>query len=450
MKNQLLPNEERIEESSLIDSADQITQVQKKCNFKKIIGIIIIIVGIIFGFYISSLAMFGMSSVSKNRFLGFFFQLVISFLTVFGLTLIGMIIAPFYKTNKKKQIIISAIIIFICYIISLTLYLLMFYLPVEQMTEFKRIPSGFWELSTGSKIAYYEYGNNSDNKYPIIYVHGGPGSPANSKDEFIEPLTMMGYRVYQYDQVGCGKSSRLDNCNKYTLSRHVEDLEGIRKSIGTEKINIICHSFGGTLSSNYIARYPNRVDNCFFISPGIMWAGDKTVSSINENGTKDEIKSFLKNPRYLFAQAISMIFPPNGLFVLMDEEDLDNLFMKFHDDLNMMPGSGEFYNSKGAGYGFWANVMTGRSMMKSPSPYKKLTKFVGRSLVVKGQYDYVSFRATLQYRDHIPNSTLITIDGMGHAVGSDQIDEVFSNIKMFLLNGTTVNPPYYGNDSPWN
>lgn len=31
MKNQLLPNEERIEESSLIDSADQITQVQKKC-----------------------------------------------------------------------------------------------------------------------------------------------------------------------------------------------------------------------------------------------------------------------------------------------------------------------------------------------------------------------------------------------------------------------------------
>lgn len=52
MKNQLLPNEERIEESSLIDSADQITQVQKKCNFRKIIGIIIIIVGIIFGFYI--------------------------------------------------------------------------------------------------------------------------------------------------------------------------------------------------------------------------------------------------------------------------------------------------------------------------------------------------------------------------------------------------------------
>ena len=133
-----------------------------------------------------------------------------------------------------------------------------------------------------------------------------------------------------------------------------------------------------------------------------------------------------------------MVFPPNGLFVLMDEKKLDNLFMKFHDDLNMMPGSGQYYNSKGSGYGFWANVMTGRSMTKSPSPYNNLKKFEGRSLVVKGQYDYVD-----------PNSTLITIDGMGHSVESDQINEVFSNIKMFLINGTTINPPYYGNDSPW-
>lgn len=437
MNDNLLANEEQVEESSSVITGDQKSQTHNKCEFnmvkfRKIISIIIIIFGIIFGFYLSSLAMMGISDVSRSRFLGFFFQFLVSLITVFGLTFIGMIIAPFYKTNRKKQILISGIIFFICYLIPLILYLLMFYLPVQEMTEFKRIPSDYWELSTGSKIAYYEYGNKSDSKYPIIYVHGGPGSPENSKDDFIDNLTQMGYKVYQYDQVGCGKSSQLDNCNKYTLSRHVDDLEAIRKSLGTEKNNIICHSFGGTLSSNYIAKYPNRVENCFFISPGILWGGDKEVNSINNNGSKDELKSFFKNPHYLFAQLISMLFPPNGLFVMMDEKDLDNLFMKFHDDLNMMPGSGQYYNSKGAGYGFWANVMTGRRMMKSPSPYNDLKKFEGRALVVKGQYDYVDFKATIQYRDRIPNSTLITIEGMGHAVGSDQVDEVFSNIKMFL------------------
>lgn len=157
----------------------------------------------------------------------------------------------------------------------------------------------------------------------------------------------------------------------------------------------------------------------------------------------------MKNTRYFLSQALSMSFPPKGLFVLMKEEDLDNLFIQFHDGLNMMPGSGKFYNTKGAGYGFWVNVMTGRDSNKMESPYEKLVNFTGKSLVVKGQFDYISFDVTAQYRDLIPNSLLITIDGMGHSIVHEHEDEIWNNVEHFLKYGKPIKQPYTGANDPW-
>lgn len=81
--------------------------------------------------------MMGVSSASYSRFLGFFIQFIISLVSVLGLAFAGMKIATFYKTNSKQQIIISIIIFIISYLTSLILFLLMLYLPDEQMTEFK-------------------------------------------------------------------------------------------------------------------------------------------------------------------------------------------------------------------------------------------------------------------------------------------------------------------------
>lgn len=166
----------------------------------------------------------------------------------------------------------------------------MFYKPVDKMTEFTNIPSGYWDLSTGSRIAYYKYGEESNEKYPFIIIHGGPGAPVLGEEHFVHNLSKLGYKSYQYDQLGGGKSSRLNNCKKYTLARQVDDLEEIRKTIGAKKVNIICHSFGGTLSSNYIAKYPNNVDNCIFISPGNIWSGDKSIVQLTDEGSKDQKK----------------------------------------------------------------------------------------------------------------------------------------------------------------
>lgn len=78
-----------------------------------------------------------------------------------------------------------------------------------------------------------------------------------------------------------------------------------------------------------------------------------------------------------------------------------------------------------------------------------MKNFTGKSLVIKTQYDYITFDVTVKYRDIIPNSTLIAIDGPGHSIMPEYEHEFWVNIEMFIKNGTTINPPYYGNDSPW-
>ena len=109
----------------------------------------------------------------------------------------------------------------------------------------------------------------------------------------------------------------------------------------------------------------------------------------------------------------------------MDEDKLDNLLIRFHDELNMKSGSGEFYNTLGAGFVFGNNVMTSKSISKMEYPYNNLKKTTAKCLVIKDQYDYLSFGVAKQYRDLIPNSKMITINNIGHSIEFQFESEIF-------------------------
>ncbi len=94
----------------------------------------------------------------------------------------------------------------------------------------------FWELPTGSRIAYVRVPAEGDvREIPIIFLHGGPGTPDMKGDsEYFGKLAQDGFDVYIYDEVGTGRSSRLEDPRSYTLERDVADLEAIREEIGAE------------------------------------------------------------------------------------------------------------------------------------------------------------------------------------------------------------------------
>src|SRR3712207_2805724 len=71
--------------------------------------------------------------------------------------------------------------------------------------------------------------------------------------EYFGRLAGDGFNVYVYDEVGSGRSSRLEDPRGYTLERDVADLEAIREEIGAKRLVLIGHSYGGTLAAAYAA-----------------------------------------------------------------------------------------------------------------------------------------------------------------------------------------------------
>lgn len=94
----------------------------------------------------------------------------------------------------------------------------------------------YWSLPTGSRLAYVHVPEMGDTKpTPIVFLHGGPGFLILESDvEFYSQLAQDGYDVYLYDQVGSGRSSRLEDVLEYTTVRHVMDLEAIRTELGAD------------------------------------------------------------------------------------------------------------------------------------------------------------------------------------------------------------------------
>jgi proline iminopeptidase len=113
-------------------------------------------------------------------------------------------------------------------IIGLAIFLFaLFYPRTYDMPHIKpREETHFWELSTGSRIAYTLIPTKGEKSpFPIIFLQGGPGGFYS--DETInrfKPLAEMGFDVYLYDQVGGGYSERLENIEEYTAERHKKDL----------------------------------------------------------------------------------------------------------------------------------------------------------------------------------------------------------------------------------
>jgi proline iminopeptidase len=100
---------------------------------------------------------------------------------------------------------------------------------------------------------------------PLLIVNGGPGfdhgyllaSPV--WDQLARTR-----RVVMYDQRGTGRSTMKQGAS-LSLVDQLADIEAVRKSLGVEDIDLLGHSYGGTLVMAYTARYPERVKKLLIV-----------------------------------------------------------------------------------------------------------------------------------------------------------------------------------------
>ncbi len=124
-----------------------------------------------------------------------------------------------------------------------------FYPPIEPSRH------GRLAMDNGHEIYWEECGNPKGK--PVVFLHGGPGAGCDARARrFFDPAR---YRIFLFDQRGCGRSSPHASLEHNTTWDLVADIERLREHFGVERWQLFGGSWGSTLALAYAETHPGRV-----------------------------------------------------------------------------------------------------------------------------------------------------------------------------------------------
>ncbi|MEV0972757.1 alpha/beta hydrolase [Microtetraspora glauca] len=319
------------------------------------------------------------------------------------------------------------------------------------------VPTGvaYWDLPTGSRIAYVKVpASGTPRPTPVIFLHGGPGTPGEGVPEAGKELAAAGFDVYAYDQVGAGRSTRLADLTGYTVARHVADLDAIRETIGAQKIILVGRSWGGTLSAAYLAAHPGHVAKAVLTSPGAIW---EPAYPNGPGGPWDDLPAERKaradeltdDPRML-TQALLLQLNPAAAHALVPDAEADArmraLLLTAKDATGCRDAAPASVHDNPPG--FYTNQLTSADASTVPDPRPRLRGVRVPTLIMRGQCDYLKWEVTDDYRRTLPNSTLVYIPGAGHSIANGRPDLYRDLLMAFLRDRPLPIPAYTGTTDP--
>jgi len=170
------------------------------------------------------------------------------------------------------------LLLLICWIISTTLF------------AQTNVEKGFKSVN-GVELTYQIQGSGD----PLIVLHGGPGMDGSYFFPGIDKLGKL-YRLISYNQRGSGRSPGDLDTLMLTADQFVEDLEGFRKAMSLDKINIMGHSWGGLLAMKYALRYPEHLNSMILVSTAgaDATAGEEMQSVMMQRLSPEDQKNYFQ------------------------------------------------------------------------------------------------------------------------------------------------------------
>lgn len=307
----------------------------------------------------------------------------------------------------------------------------------------KRADTRYWDLPSGSRIAYTLIPAKGVKKpYPIIYLQGGPGGWVDENlIRIMTPFSEEGFDVYVYDQIGSGWSDRLADIRAYTADRHKRDLEAIVQETGAEKVILIGQSWGAILAALYAADNPGRVGKMILTGPGPLQPMNPDLAWVP---APDSLH--LREPNYsnhqgnerannLRTRAMEM-FATNFGKKLASDKEADDFAAYLNSNLNWSTVCDtsliKLMQPRG-GAGFYVQVMTVLSFRSLSDPRPKLRNSPIPILVLKGQCDNQKWGFTNEYLQLFPHHRLVVIPDAGHGIYGEQPERYLAAIRGYLM-----------------
>ncbi len=109
------------------------------------------------------------------------------------------------------------------------------------------------------KVWTKRFGNNP--RIKILLLHGGPAMTHEYMECFESFFPKEGFEFYEYDQLGSYYSDQPTDSSLWTTPRFVEEVEQVRKAIGSDSANfyLLGNSWGGILAMEYALKYQQHL-----------------------------------------------------------------------------------------------------------------------------------------------------------------------------------------------
>ena len=267
---------------------------------------------------------------------------------------------------------------------------------------------------------------------PILLIPSGPGY---SHDYFHPQFTALAdeYKVIYFDAFGRGKSERAKAPSEYTFKRDVEEIEGLRKALGLNKMIVFGHLYGGMVAIAYATKYPDRVDKLILGNTQFSAESWQSYNDAYNEMLRNQFPEASEKVLGLRAQGFHSSSPEvqkalQGLATgrMISFYDASNRFKlntpsgAFNSDVwYVMGGDDCDFQVKGE-----LAKLDFRVQLKELKP---------PVLVFAGRFDRGFLpRFAIQYKRYAPQAQFVMFEKSGHFPWVEETTEVFTTIKAFL------------------
>jgi proline iminopeptidase len=301
-----------------------------------------------------------------------------------------------------------------------------------------RPETAYWELATGSRIAYSFFAAQGQaRRNPIVYLHGGLGRAVLDADVvFFRQFASAGYDVYLYDLVGTGLSGRLKDVRAYTVGRHVLDLEAIRETIGADRLILVAHAEGSEIAIRYMVRHRDRVERVVFYSPTPMWDDQDYFENSSLTAAGAIPSDAVPGLRQTIALALGL-YSPGTAEAYVSQEEMTSWADQFTDEgLMVCAGDGDLAPvPESPGYNPYVGLIGDVTDDMRPDPRKGLGEVFVPTILLRGECDPVDWGVVRQYWEAVPNIRAYYVHDAGSMLHLSQSNLVKELVLAFLNEG---------------
>lgn len=275
----------------------------------------------------------------------------------------------------------------------------------------------------GYDVWYSLIGDIDNGTLPLFVLHGGPGFPHNHLENLSE---LAGhFPVVLYDQLGCGLSDRPEDTSIYSVDMFVEELEALRKHLGIDMMNLLGHSWGGSLAAEYALKYPSHLGRLILSSPLI----DTQLWLTETDNLKDQL-----------APEVAAVMRKHETAGTTDTKEYLEAYEIFKNQFlcRLVPNPKSMVDAE-AGFGEKVyNAMWGPSetsatgVLKDWSVMDRLGSISVPTLFISGRYDEATPSQIEAAHAQMPSSQWVLLEESSHSSNLEQPVEYLATVKAFL------------------